>query len=71
MGNHPRKMQVAGIRQVGARVEMIEVDEPRPLAMDEVLLEIPIASSYRVGDAAQTLAQATGGHVCGAIVLTP
>jgi hypothetical protein len=33
-------MQVAGIRRVGARVEMIEVDEPRPLASDEVLLDV-------------------------------
>jgi hypothetical protein len=33
-------MQVAGIRRVGARVEMIEVGEPRPLAGDEVLVEV-------------------------------
>ena len=33
-------MQVAGIRRVGARVEMIEAAEPRPLAEDEVLLEV-------------------------------
>jgi NADPH:quinone reductase-like Zn-dependent oxidoreductase len=33
-------MQVAGIRQAGARVEMIDVGEPRPLAGDEVLLEV-------------------------------
>jgi NADPH:quinone reductase-like Zn-dependent oxidoreductase len=36
-------MQVAGIRLLGARVEMIEVDEPRPLADDEVLLEVRAA----------------------------
>ena len=36
-------MQVAGIRRLGARVEMIEVDEPRPLAGDEVLLEVKAA----------------------------
>ena len=36
-------MQVAGIRRVGARVEMIEVGEPRPLAGDEVLLEVRAA----------------------------
>jgi NADPH:quinone reductase-like Zn-dependent oxidoreductase len=36
-------MQVAGIRQVGARVEMIEAPEPRPLAGDEVLLEVRAA----------------------------
>jgi Zn-dependent alcohol dehydrogenase len=33
-------MQVAGIRQVGDRVEIIEVGELRPLADDEVLLEV-------------------------------
>jgi NADPH:quinone reductase-like Zn-dependent oxidoreductase len=33
-------MQVAGIRRLGAQVEMIEVGEPRPLAGDEVLLEV-------------------------------
>ncbi|HEY2270840.1 MAG TPA: NADP-dependent oxidoreductase [Streptosporangiaceae bacterium] len=36
-------MQVAGIRRVGARVELIEVGEPRPLAGDEVLLEVRAA----------------------------
>jgi NADPH:quinone reductase-like Zn-dependent oxidoreductase len=36
-------MQVAGIRRLGARVEMIEVDESRPLADDEVLLEVRAA----------------------------
>jgi NADPH:quinone reductase-like Zn-dependent oxidoreductase len=36
-------MQVAGIRRLGGRVEMIEVDEPRPLAGDEVLLEVKAA----------------------------
>jgi NADPH:quinone reductase-like Zn-dependent oxidoreductase len=34
-------------------------------------LEIPIAASYRLADAAQALAQATGGHAAGAIALTP
>ena len=33
-------MQVAGIRRLGAQVEMIEVGEPRPLAGDEVLLQV-------------------------------
>jgi NADPH:quinone reductase-like Zn-dependent oxidoreductase len=33
-------MQVAGIRRIGDRVEMIEVGEPAPLAGDEVLLEV-------------------------------
>ncbi|HTV36886.1 MAG TPA: NADP-dependent oxidoreductase [Xanthobacteraceae bacterium] len=36
-------MQVAGIRSLGARVEMIEADEPRPLTGDEVLLEVRAA----------------------------
>lgn len=36
-------MQVAGIRRVGGVVEMIEVAEPRPLAGDEVLLEVKAA----------------------------
>jgi NADPH:quinone reductase-like Zn-dependent oxidoreductase len=36
-------LQVAGIRRVGAPVEMIEVGQPRPLAGDEVLLEVRVA----------------------------
>jgi NADPH:quinone reductase-like Zn-dependent oxidoreductase len=36
-------MQVAGIREVGAQVEMIDVSEPRPLAPDEVLVEVVAA----------------------------
>ena len=36
-------MQAAGIRRIGDRVEIIEVDEPRPLADDEVLLEVMAA----------------------------
>src|SRR4051795_7252442 len=36
-------MQVAGIREIGAGVEMIEVSEPRPLAPDEVLVEVVAA----------------------------
>jgi NADPH:quinone reductase-like Zn-dependent oxidoreductase len=34
-------------------------------------LEIPVAARYRLADAAQALAQATGGHTAGAIILTP
>jgi NADPH:quinone reductase-like Zn-dependent oxidoreductase len=34
-------------------------------------LEVPVAASYRLADAAQALTQATGGHAAGAIVLTP
>ena len=36
-------MRVTGLRTVGARVELIEVGEPRPLAGDEVLLEVMAA----------------------------
>ena len=34
-------------------------------------LEVPVAASYPLADAAQALAQATSGHAAGAIVLTP
>ena len=34
-------------------------------------LEVPVAASYRLANAAQALAQATSGHAAGAIVLTP
>jgi len=34
-------------------------------------LQIPVAASYRLADAATALAHATGGHPAGAIVLTP
>ncbi|MGB3475590.1 MAG: NADP-dependent oxidoreductase [Mycobacterium sp.] len=33
-------MLVAGIRSFGAELEMLEVDEPRPLAVDEVLIDV-------------------------------
>lgn len=36
-------MRVAGIREVGAQVEMIDVSEPRPLGPDEVLVEVAAA----------------------------
>jgi hypothetical protein len=36
-GRWRREMQVAGIRRIGDRVEIIEVGELRPLADDEVL----------------------------------
>ena len=36
-------MRVAGIGRVGAPVEVIETGEPRPLAGDEVLLEVTAA----------------------------
>ena len=34
-------------------------------------LEIPVAATYRLADAARALAQVTGGHARGAIVLVP
>jgi NADPH:quinone reductase-like Zn-dependent oxidoreductase len=34
-------------------------------------LEIPVAASYHLGDAERALAQVTGGHAGGAVVLTP
>jgi len=34
-------------------------------------LQIPVAAAYRLADAAQALAQVTGGHAAAAIVLTP
>jgi NADPH:quinone reductase-like Zn-dependent oxidoreductase len=36
-------MQVAGIREIGSPVEMIDVSEPRPLAPDEVLVVVAAA----------------------------
>ena len=34
-------------------------------------LEIPVAASYRLADAARALAQVVGGHAGGAVVLAP
>ena len=65
------------LRQRGITVSSIYVraegNQLRKLAqrLEDGQLEIPIAASYRLADAAQALAQATGGHVGGAIVLTP
>ena len=33
-------MLVAGVRTLGGKVETLEVDEPRPLAADEVLIDV-------------------------------
>jgi NADPH:quinone reductase-like Zn-dependent oxidoreductase len=33
-------MRVAGIRRLGGKVETLEMDEPRPLAADEVLIDV-------------------------------
>jgi NADPH:quinone reductase-like Zn-dependent oxidoreductase len=45
----------------------------RELAMQfaDGQLEIPVAASYRLADAARALAQVVGGHAAGAVVLTP
>ena len=50
-----------------------DVNQLRKLAQQfgDGQLEIPVAASYRLTDAAQALAQATGCHAAGAIVLTP
>jgi NADPH:quinone reductase-like Zn-dependent oxidoreductase len=69
-------MQVAGIRQAGARVEMIDVGEPRPLADDEVLLEVMAAGVgnwdeyVRTGgwDVGVTPAMALGVEAAGTVV---
>ena len=64
-------------QQRGVTVSSIYVradgNQLRKLAqqLGDGLLEIPIAASYRLADAAQALAQATGGNAGGAIVLTP
>src|SRR5204862_7705781 len=38
---------------------------------EEGQFEIPVAASYRLTDAAQALAQETGGHAAGALALIP
>ena len=47
-------MQVAGIRQLGAEVEMVVVNDPRPLAADEVLLEVKAAGAAIWDDIVRT-----------------
>jgi NADPH:quinone reductase-like Zn-dependent oxidoreductase len=59
------EMQVAGIRRVGARVEMIEAGEPRPLAGDEVLLEVRAAGGGNWDEFVRT-----GGWAPGDAVMT-
>src|SRR6185312_1453198 len=56
-------MQAAGIRQVGARVEMIDVGEPRPLAADEVLLEVMAAGVGNWDEYVRTRGWAPGDAV--------
>jgi NADPH:quinone reductase-like Zn-dependent oxidoreductase len=38
--------------------------------LEDGQLEIPVAATYRLADAARALAQAVGGHAAGAVVLT-
>ena len=45
--------------------------QTRAANSETVSWKIPVAASYRLADAARALAQATGGHVGGAIVLIP
>ncbi len=77
-------MQVAGIRRAGEQrgiaISSVYVrpdgNQLRKLARQFAAgqLQIPLASSYPLANAAQALAQAlaqaTGGHAAGAIVLT-
>src|SRR5215212_2811380 len=53
--------QVAGIRKIGAPVEMIEVSEPRPLAPDEVLVEVAAAGVGNWDEFVRTGGWAVGG----------
>jgi NADPH:quinone reductase-like Zn-dependent oxidoreductase len=71
-------MQVAGIREAGAQVELIDVGEPRPLAGDEVLLEVMAAGVgnwdefVRTGgwDVGTRPPMALGVEAAGAVVAT-
>jgi len=36
-------MRVAGVRTLGGKVETLDVDEPRPLTADEVLIDVHCA----------------------------
>src|SRR5689334_11218651 len=56
-----QEMHVAGIRLLGAPVEMIEVNEPRPLARDEVLLEVRAAGVANWDEFVRTGAWNVGG----------
>ena len=61
-----------GIRVAGVYVRA-DGHQLRELAQQfgDGKLEVPVAASYRLANAAQALAQATSGHAAGAIVLTP
>jgi hypothetical protein len=47
-------MLVAGVRTLGAKVEALDVNEPRPLAADEVLIDIRSAGSGNWDDIIRT-----------------
>jgi hypothetical protein len=47
-------MLVAGVRTLGGKVETLEVDEPRPLAADEVLIDIHSAGVANCDDIIRT-----------------
>ncbi len=58
------------VRNIYVRADGNQLSELAQQLGDEQL-EIPVAAGYRLADAAHALAQATGGHAGGAIVLTP
>jgi hypothetical protein len=60
------EMQVAGIRRIGDRVELLEVGELRPLAGDEVLLEVAAVPPASVRWRASAICQPQHGpRSCG------
>jgi NADPH:quinone reductase-like Zn-dependent oxidoreductase len=69
-------MQVAGIREVGAAIELIDLPEPRPLASDELLIEVRAAGVgnwdevVRVGgwDVGRRAPMALGVEAAGTVV---
>jgi NADPH:quinone reductase-like Zn-dependent oxidoreductase len=70
------KMQVAGIREIGAAIELIDLPEPRPLASDELLIEVRAAGVgnwdevVRVGgwDVGRRAPMALGVEAAGTVV---
>ena len=47
-------MLVAGVRQIGGDVELMQVPEPRPLAEDEVLIQVKAAGVANWDDIVRT-----------------
>jgi NADPH:quinone reductase-like Zn-dependent oxidoreductase len=66
----PSQQRGISVSSIYVRADKIQL---RKLSrqLGDAQLEIPIATSYRLANAAQALAQAIGGHAGGAIVLTP